>query len=69
MSDDNSNVVEIDQPRCSKCGADRTLGELNGYDPLAPVGNRYRNAYCRKLAECQSPEVSAFLAGLAENIR
>jgi hypothetical protein len=69
MTDDNCNVVEIDRPRCSRCGADRMLDELNGYDPLAAVGQRYREAYCRKLADCQSPEAAAFLADLVKHIR
>lgn len=48
------NVVNIDQPRCSRCGLIKSEDELNGYDPLAPPGKKYKNAYCRKLAERHS---------------
>lgn len=54
-----SNVTSIDQPRCSLCGAFKPDEELGGYDPLAPVGQKYKSAYCVKVAECDSKEAKA----------
>ncbi|KZY73755.1 hypothetical protein A3740_03235 [Oleiphilus sp. HI0068] len=52
----NSNVVSIDKPRCSRCGKFKPEEELNGCDPLAPSGQKFSNAYCRKVMECCSEE-------------
>ncbi len=59
------NVVNLDQPRCSRCGEKRTDDQLNGYDPLAPVGQKYKNAYCIRVAECNSQEAQDTIAKLA----
>ncbi len=68
MSSDQSNVLSIDRPRCSRCGAFRSLEQLNGYDPLAPAGQKYRNAYCIRLADCESPQAKALIDSLARSI-
>ena len=50
------NVVSLDRPQCSQCKAFKNLDELNGYDPLAPIGQKYKRAYCRRLVDCKSQE-------------
>jgi hypothetical protein len=54
-----TKVINIDKPRCSRCGAAKQDSELNGYDPLAPAGQKYRKAYCRKLSECNCSEAKS----------
>jgi len=54
-----SDVTSIDRPRCSRCGQVKDDIELNAYDPLARVGQRYKDAYCKRVAECQSQEAIA----------
>lgn len=39
--------------RCNRCGVPKPLSELNGYDPL---NSDYSNAYCQRIAECESQE-------------
>jgi hypothetical protein len=68
MSNNQSNVHCIDRPRCSRCGAFRRLDQLNGYDPLAPMGQKYRNAYCIQLADCDSTVSKAQLKALTEHM-
>lgn len=50
---------------CSRCGAQRTKAELNGYDPLT---HNFSNAYCIRVAQCQSPEAEAAMAQLANDL-
>ena len=59
-----TNVVDIDQPRCSRCGQVKPLSELNGYNPFAPVGEKYTRAYCMKIAECDSEVARAAIEKL-----
>lgn len=68
MSNSQYNVHCIDRPRCSRCGAFRRLDQLNGYDPLAPVGQKYRNAYCIRLTDCDSSVSKTLLKRLAEGM-
>jgi hypothetical protein len=68
MSSDQSNVHCIDRPRCSRCGAFRRLDQLNGYDPLAPVGQKYRDAYCIRLKDCDSDVARAVIKNLADDM-
>lgn len=35
-------VISIDKPHCSWCGVFKNEDELNSYDPLAPVGQKYK---------------------------
>lgn len=65
MSSAQSNIHCIDRPRCSRCGAFRKLDQLNGYDPLAPLGQKYRNAYCIRLVDCDSTTAKALIETLA----
>ncbi len=44
--------------KCSLCGVEKPVGELNGYDP---INNNYSRAYCIRIAECDSPEAKATL--------
>ena len=63
------NVVDIDRPRCSRCGELRPREELNGYDPFAPVGQRYANAYCRRLVDCDSQQARLANQELSDAMR
>ena len=64
MSKDN--VVDIDQPRCSICGKVKPGSELEGDDPFARPGSRYKNAYCRNLADCDSQKATPTFEKLLE---
>lgn len=57
-------VVSIDQPKCSRCNKPKPVAELNGHDPLAPIGKKYTHAYCRDLLKCNSEEAKAILKDL-----
>ncbi len=63
---DKDNIVNLDQPKCSLCGEKRTDDQLNGYDPLAPIGQKYNNAYCIRVAECNSQEAKGQVAKLVD---
>ncbi len=57
------------KPRCSRCGEKREDHELNGVDlfPDQPE-DKYKHAYCRKLAQCQSQEASHQLQDLLSHL-
>ncbi len=56
-----ATITSIDKPRCIHCKRFRPIGELNGYDPLAPIGQRYKAAYCRNLLYCESNEMKSLV--------
>lgn len=62
------SVISMDQPRCSRCGAKRNATDLNGYDPLAPSGRKYLNAYCLQIAECNSQEAQEQIIDLVATL-
>ncbi|NRB40651.1 MAG: hypothetical protein HRU20_19650 [Pseudomonadales bacterium] len=64
----NSNVTSIDKPRCSQCGVFKDHAELNGYDPFAPVGQKYKDAYCTRLSECNSDEARGIIDDLVKHL-
>jgi hypothetical protein len=49
-----SSITGIDKPRCQRCKQFKEPSELNGYDPLAKGAAKWANAYCRRVAECNS---------------
>ena len=57
------------KPRCSRCGEKREDHELNGVDlfPDQPE-DKYKHAYCRKLAQCQSQEIATQLGELSQHL-
>ena len=63
-----NNITTIDKPRCSRCGKFKPIEELNGYNPIAPVGQKYKNAYCVKLTECDSEEAMALLESILRDL-
>ncbi len=63
-----NNVTPIERPHCSLCHKTRLNNELNGYDPLAPVGGKYINAYCRELTQCDSVEAKEQLSLVIEQL-
>ena len=63
-----TNVIEIDQPKCSQCGKIKPIDELNGYDPLAPLGQKFSNAYCRNLLECGSQSSLDLIETIKEHL-
>ena len=60
--------LEADRPRCSLCGAYREDSELNGSNPLAPAGQKYADAYCRNLAECNSDQAEAVIGKVVKAV-
>lgn len=62
------NITPIDRPRCSRCGAFKPDNELNGYNPLAPVGQKYKQAYCKRAAECNSQKANDLLDQVEKNL-
>lgn len=69
MSD--NNITSIDRPRCSRCKKYKPIDELNGYNPnpFAPVGQKYKNAYCRSLKDCDSDETRRIIRELSKYIK
>jgi hypothetical protein len=63
-----TKVTNIDKPRCNRCGALKQDSALNGYDPFAPVGQKYRKAYCRNLSECNSSEAISQMESLTKTL-
>ncbi len=64
----DSKVTSIDKPRCSRCGSFKSVGELNGYDPLASTGQKFKAAYCRRLIDCVSQESKTTLDKLVSDL-
>lgn len=48
--------------KCCRCGAEKSLGKLNGYDPISGDTSQ---AFCRRIAECYSQEAEDQLSELA----
>jgi hypothetical protein len=55
-------IIFEEKGRCSRCGKLRSENELNGINPFTrpgpffQSGGKYRRAYCRNIAECDSVE-------------
>jgi hypothetical protein len=62
------NVTSIDKPRCSRCGAFKPASELNGINPFATGSEKYKNAQCYKLAECDSEEARELFGKLISHV-
>ena len=52
----NALALEVVTPKCNRCGCFKLESELNGVDPFAPLPQRYKKAYCRRLVECDSQQ-------------
>ncbi|MTI12361.1 hypothetical protein [Sansalvadorimonas verongulae] len=50
---------------CCRCGVEKPISELNGYDPITKDGT---HAYCYKIAECNSAEAEEIIGGLIDDI-
>lgn len=55
-------IIFEEKGRCSRCGEVRNDNELNGINPFTrpglffQSGGKYRRAYCRSIADCDSVE-------------
>ena len=45
-----------DIPKCSFCHAIKKDSQLVNQRPMAPMGEKYLNAYCRLISECESKQ-------------
>ncbi len=63
-----SNITSFEKPRCSLCKAFKSDDELNGYDPTVQIGKRYKSAYCRELAQCDSDKAREILDRLIDDL-